>query len=452
MGRLFGTDGIRGVANEYPMTPEMALKLGMATGYYFGRHSRQGRILIGKDTRLSCYMFENALASGISAMGADVMLCGPVPTPAVAYLTPSMRVNAGVVISASHNPYQDNGIKFIGPDGFKLVDSIEDEIEKLVLSDELEKLRVRPAQIGRAKRIVDATGRYIVFLKNAFPKNLSLDGIKMVVDCANGACYRVAPQVFAELGAEVIAIGVSPNGKNINDQCGATAPQAVAAKVRETGAHLGVALDGDGDRVILVDAKGEILDGDEILGMCAMDFAASRRLQGGAFVASVMSNYGLELAMMQKGIRIVRAPVGDRYVIEEMRKEGFILGGEQSGHIVFLDRHTTGDGILTALEMLAICVRSGKGLEEMRGFMKRVPQVLLSVKVKERKPFDSMSDVNRAIQDVESRLNGEGRVYVRYSGTEPVARILVEGSDERLMRAYAHQIAIELEREIGLRA
>ncbi|MBI2059016.1 MAG: phosphoglucosamine mutase [Nitrospirae bacterium] len=452
MGELFGTDGIRGVANEHPMTPEMALKLGMAASYYFGRDSRHPKILIGKDTRLSCYMFENALASGICAMGADVLLCGPMPTPAVAYLTASMRVDAGVIISASHNPYHDNGIKFVGPDGFKLRDQIENEIESLVLSNELEKHRVRPSQIGKARRIVDANGRYIVFLKNYFPKDLSLNGVKIVIDCANGAAYRVAPQVFSELGADVTAIHASPNGMNINDHCGATDPAALSAKVRESGAALGIALDGDGDRVILVDEQGEVVNGDEMLGICAMDYKQSGRLHGNAFVATVMSNFGLEAAMRAQGIRVVPAPVGDRYVIEEMRKDGIILGGEQSGHIVFLDRHTTGDGILTALEVLAISIRSGKSLGRLKEFMRKFAQTLVNVEVREKRPLDSMTTVGRAIKDVESKLNGKGRVYVRYSGTEPLARVLVEGEDERLTRAFAHQIAIELEREIGVRS
>ncbi|MBI2890787.1 MAG: phosphoglucosamine mutase [Nitrospirae bacterium] len=449
MGKLFGTDGIRGVANEYPMTPELALQLGMATGYRFGTRNRRGRIIIGKDTRLSCYMFENALAAGICALGSDVMLCGPVPTPAVAYLTASMRADAGVVISASHNPYQDNGIKFIGPDGFKLNDQIESEIEELVLSEKPDRERVRASRIGQARRISDATGRYIVFLKNYFPKDLSLEGLKIVVDCANGACYRVAPQVFSELGAEVTALAISPNGRNINDGCGATSPQNLASRVCEEEADFGVALDGDGDRAILVDHAGEIVDGDEIMGLCAIEFHKSKRLANDTLVASVMSNYGLEIALRERGIRVVRAPVGDRYVVEEMQKGGHVLGGEQSGHVVFLDRHTTGDGILTAIEVLSICARSGRRLAEHKRFMDRVPQVLLRIQVREKRPLEEMASVAGAIRGVEGELNGGGRVYVRYSGTEPVARVLVEGRDEALIRAYAQKIAREIEKEVG---
>ena len=382
---LFGTDGVRGVANVYPMTAEVALQLGRALAYVIKYGPGRQRIVVGKDTRLSGYLLEYAITAGICSMGVDVLLLGPLPTPGIAFITSSMRADAGVVISASHNPYQDNGIKFFSGDGFKLPDEIEAYIEKLMTDPEVEGARPTATDIGQAFRIDDAKGRYISYLKSTFPKDLELDGLKIVLDCAHGATYRVAPEVFGELGADIIPIGVRPNGKNINRLCGATHPQAMATLVKRHRADLGIAFDGDGDRCIMVDHTGKVVDGDHILGICALDMLRRERLPKKTVVGTVMTNLGLEVALKGAGLKLLRAPVGDRYVLEEMKKGGYILGGEQSGHLVFLNHSTTGDGILTALRLLAAMLRENKSLAELAGFMEDYPQVLVNLMVKEKK-------------------------------------------------------------------
>jgi phosphoglucosamine mutase len=447
---LFGTDGVRGTANVHPMTAEMALALGQAVAHVFrSRGGATRRILIGKDTRLSGYMFEDALASGICSMGADVIQVGPMPTPAMAFLTVDMRCKAGVMISASHNPYRDNGIKFFGHDGFKLPDEVERRIEALIASGELASHRAEPDEIGRASRIEDAAGRYIVFLKNTFPVEHSLEGLRVVLDCANGAAYRVGPTMLHELGAEVFALGVEPNGRNINQECGSLHPERIASKVRELRADVGIAVDGDADRCVMVDEGGEIVDGDAMLAVCARDLAERGRLRGGAVVATVMSNLGLEKALAGMGIRLVRTKVGDRYVVEEMRASGYNLGGEQSGHIVFLDHNTTGDGLLTGLQILAIMRRRGRPLSALVAGIERFPQVLVNVPVAEKRPLESLPAVCEAVRKVEAALGGRGRVLVRYSGTENKARVMVEGDDEARVRDDAKEIADVLRRTLG---
>jgi phosphoglucosamine mutase len=447
---LFGTDGVRGTANVHPMTAEMAMALGQAIAHVFrSRGGATRRILIGKDTRLSGYMFEDALASGICSMGADVIQVGPMPTPAMAFLTVDMRCKAGVMISASHNPYRDNGIKFFGHDGFKLPDELERRIEELIASGELASHRADPDEIGRASRIEDAAGRYIVFLKNTFPVEASLEGLRVVLDCANGAAYRVGPTMLHELGAEVFALGVEPNGRNINRECGSLFPEKLAGKVRELRADVGIAVDGDADRCVLVDERGEVVDGDALLAVCARDLAERGRLKGGAVVATIMSNLGLERALERSGLRLVRTKVGDRYVVEEMRSGGYNLGGEQSGHIVFLDHNTTGDGLLTGLQTLAIMRRKDRPLSELVSGIERFPQVLVNVTVAEKRPLESMPVVCDAIRKVEAELAGRGRVLIRYSGTEAKLRVMVEGEDEERVRSYARDLAELLRRALG---
>jgi len=445
---LFGTDGVRGVANIEPMTVETAMALGQAVAYSFRNHSGRHKIVIGKDTRLSGYMFETALSAGICSMGGDVMLVGPLPTPGIAFLTHSMRADAGVVISASHNPYQDNGIKFFGRDGFKLPDGLEAKIEMLMLGDHLKEVRPPSPQIGRAHRIDDATGRYIVYLKNTFPGHLSLEGLRIVIDCANGAAYRIAPQVFQELGADVIPVAVSPNGLNINDKCGSLYPELVSAKVKEHQADLGISLDGDADRVIVVDHRGEVVDGDRIMAICAEELARKKKLKKNTVVATVMSNIGLELFLRERKIRMARAPVGDRYVVEAMRAGGYNFGGEQSGHLVFLDHATTGDGVLAALQVLAVMVESGKPIADLGNKMVTLPQILVNLKLKQRVPLESLPRFQKAKAEFEKKLGGRGRILVRYSGTEPVLRIMVEGEDreetERIVNALAEKARAEI--------
>src|SRR5262245_53448467 len=427
--RLFGTDGIRGVANIEPMTAETALRVGRALAYVFRHRPGRHKILIGKDTRLSGYMLETALASGICSMGVDVLLVGPVPTPGIAFLTRSLRADAGVVISASHNPFQDNGVKVFSRDGFKLPDEVEDEIESLVVDQTIDHLRPTATAIGKAFRVDDAEGRYNVFVKNAFPRHLTLDGVKIVLDCANGAAYKVAPDVLTELGAEIIAVGIKPDGENINRDCGALHPQHVQRLVRETGAQVGVALDGDADRAILVDEKGEIVDGDAVMAIAAGEMLRNGTLRHDTVVGTVMSNLGLEVALKQMGGRLVRAPVGDRYVVEEMLKGGYNIGGEQSGHLVFLDVNTTGDGIVTFLVLLSILIQRQRPLSELSSVMQRYPQVLINVKVRDRRDFTAVEPVARTIQRVTQVLGDKGRLLVRYSGTEPLVRVMVEGED-----------------------
>ena len=443
---MFGTDGVRGVANVEPMTSETVTRLGMAIAARLHESKRHARIAIGKDTRLSGYMFESALASGIVSMGADVWLTGPLPTPGIAFITSSMRCDAGIVISASHNPYQDNGIKIFARDGFKLPDSVELEIEALSRSPELLSKRAVSGDIGYTRKIEDARGRYIVFCKSTFPTELTLDGMTIVVDGAHGAAYRVGPSVFEELGAKVIAIHTNPNGKNINDRCGALHPEVMANAVRAHDANLGIALDGDADRLVLCDENGDIIDGDSVMALCATRMLSAGKLAKNTLVSTVMSNLGLERAMKRAGGTLVRTQVGDRYVVEEMRQHGYNLGGEQSGHLVFLDHATTGDGIVAALRVLAIMVREGRPLSELAKVMTRAPQVLLNLTVEKKVPLAQMADVSKLIAKVEAELGEEGRVLVRYSGTESKVRVMIEGSDEARIGVMAQEIADALAR------
>ena len=447
---LFGTDGVRGRANVHPMTAEVALALGQAIAFEFARGgSERPRVIIGKDTRLSGYLFEDALAAGICSMGADVLQVGPMPTPAMAFLTADMRCDAGVMISASHNAYQDNGIKFFSRDGFKLPDQIEERVERLVASGELASHRASPDEIGSARRIDDVAGRYVVFLKNCFPRDLSLEGLRVVLDCGHGAAYKVGPTTLRELGAEVFAEGVEPNGRNINDGCGALYPEKAGARVRELRADVGVALDGDADRCVMVDERGETVDGDALLALLARDAHTRQALPGGKLVATVMSNLGLERALERDGLGLLRTAVGDRYVVEAMRAGGYRLGGEASGHVVMLDHNTTGDALLTALQVLAIMCRSGRKLSELVADFERVPQVLVNVAVAEKRPIEELPSFQKRLQEVESELNNRGRVLVRYSGTEPKARVMVEGDDEVRVREFAEDLASVLQRSLG---
>ncbi len=453
--RLFGTDGVRGVANVHPMTAEMALQLGRALAHVMRAGPHRHRIVIGKDTRLSGYMLETAIASGICSMGVDVMLTGPLPTPGIAYMTQSMRADAGVVISASHNPYQDNGIKFFARDGFKLPDETELQIERLVLDggaggdDDFNALRPTATRIGKAKRVDDAIGRYVVFLKSIFPKDLTLDGITVVVDCGHGAAYHVAPAVLEELGAKVIALNVKPDGKNINHGCGAVHPEGMAKVIRRHGAQLGMALDGDADRVILADEQGNIVDGDAIMALVGRALLSRGQLARKTVVATVMSNLGLERALRPMGGKVVRAAVGDRYVVEAMRANGYNFGGEQSGHLIFLDHVTTGDGVAAALNVLAVMAREGKPLSELARCFEPMPQTLLNVPVREKRPLGELPAVGKAIAAVERALGKEGRVLVRASGTENKLRVLVEGPEAKAVQGHAEAIAAEIRRAIG---
>jgi phosphoglucosamine mutase len=447
--KLFGTDGVRGVANTAPMTVEMALNLGRAVAYLFRYKGRPGRVVVGKDTRLSGYMFENSLCAGICSMGADCWFCGPLPTPGIAHIASSMRADAGVVISASHNPYHDNGIKIFAGDGFKLPDETEAELERLMESRELDEARSNPDKVGMAVRIDDARGRYVAFLKSTFPKDLSLRGMRLAVDCANGAAYKVAPAVFDELGAKVFPIGVSPNGTNINEDCGALHPGHLRHTVVENHCHLGVALDGDADRVIMVDEKGEEIDGDAIMAVIASRMLRNNTLAKRTLAVTVMSNLGLERCIESQGGQLVRTPVGDRYVVDEMRRSGLNLGGEQSGHLIFLDYMTTGDGVVGALQVLAAMVRESKPVSELASVMTRYPQVLVNVKVQRKRPLEELPAVQKCIADAEAQLAHDGRVLVRYSGTEPKARVMVEGPQEDVIRGLAQEIAAQLEQACG---
>jgi phosphoglucosamine mutase len=447
--KLFGTDGIRGIANVDPMTGELAMQLGRAIAHLFKEAKGKHRIVVGKDTRLSGYMLETALASGICSMGADVMLVGPLPTPGIAFITTSMRANAGVVISASHNPYYDNGIKIFSENGFKLPDEMEHRIEELILSNHLHSLRPTASEVGKAHRIDDAIGRYVVFLKNTFPSNLNLDGLRIVVDCANGAAYRVAPTVLEELGAEVIPIGVEPDGENINADCGSLYPERISRVVLEKGADIGMALDGDGDRIVFVDRRGRQVDGDHILAICGLQLLSEDRLKKGTLVTTVMSNIGLDRTMKSVGGKVVRTQVGDRYVVEEMVRGDYNLGGEQSGHTIFLDYNTTCDGILTALQVLAIMKRKDRQLDELAKVMEPLPQVLYNVHVKEKKDLSKFPEINGTIEEIEKSLGQDGRVLVRYSGTESLLRIMVEGEDEARLHRFAQDIVELVKKHIG---
>ncbi|MBI5328082.1 MAG: phosphoglucosamine mutase [Deltaproteobacteria bacterium] len=449
MRKLFGTDGVRGVANIYPMTSEIAMQLGRAIAYVFKKEPRRHKIVIGKDTRLSGYMLETAMASGICSMGVDVMLVGPLPTPGIAFITSSMRADAGVVISASHNSYQDNGIKFFLRDGFKLPDKIEAEIESFIFDNGEPSHRPTASDIGKAYRIDDAIGRYVVFAKNTFPKELILDGLKIAVDCANGAAYKVAPEVFYELGAEVFPIGVQPDGENINEGCGSLYPEVVAKLVKEKKADIGIALDGDGDRVILVDEKGTVLSGDHLMAIVATRMLKQNALKNKTLVTTIMSNIGLEEAVKNAGGKVIRTNVGDRYVAEEMLKCGYNLGGEQSGHILFMDHTTTGDGIISALQVLAIMINENKKLSELAGTMRQFPQVLVNIKVKQKKDFFKIPQIAGKIREIENKLDGNGRLSVRYSGTEPLARVMLEGRDSKEIKKMARYIAEAIKKELG---
>ncbi len=449
MSKLFGTDGVRGTANKDPMTVETVLKLGKAASAILANGKAHHKFVVGKDTRLSGYMFEMALTAGITSMGGDVVLTGPFPTPGIAYLTTEINADVGIVISASHNPYQDNGIKFFGPDGYKLSDTIEAEMERLVLSNDNITPSLPQERIGKAYRLSDAAGRYIVSLKHSFPKHLSLSGIKIVVDCGNGATYKIAPTVLQELGAAIAVISASPNGKNINHQCGSTHPESMITAVKRYKADIGIAFDGDGDRVILCDEHGNSIDGDYILAMNAVAMKKEGRLKGDGVVATVMSNIGLELALKKEGIKLVRAKVGDRYVLENMLKQGYILGGEQSGHVIFGEYTTTGDGMITALQVLSLMVVSGKKLSELAHIMDKYPQVIVNVKVSKKIPFSSVPEIEKMIQTISNKLKDTGRVLVRYSGTEPLARVMIEGQDQKLIQTYAADIAEAIKNTIG---
>ena len=441
MKKLFGTDGIRGVANEPPMTSETAMQLGRAVAHIFKNKEGRHRILIGKDTRVSGYMLETALASGICSMGVDVLLVGPMPTPGIAFLTTDMRADAGIVISASHNPFQDNGIKIFSRDGYKLPDDTEEEIERLMFSQEIDALRPTATEVGKAFRMDDAGGRYIVFLKKTFPGDFTLDGYKIVLDCAHGAAYKIAPHVFSELGAEVYSLGIEPDGANINLNCGATHPEVISKAVKERGADIGIALDGDADRVIFVDENGVEVDGDHIMALCAVDLLRENRLKKNTVVATVMSNIGLEIALRKEGINMVRSAVGDRYILEHMRTHGYNFGGEQSGHIIFFDLNKTGDGILSALQVLAVMKKNNKQLSALSAIMQKFPQVIENVEVGNKKDLDGVPDIKQAIARAEETLLGKGRVLVRYSGTEHLCRVMVEGQDEDEIRGIAHNLA-----------
>ncbi len=445
--KYFGTDGMRGVANTAPMTSATVTRLGMAIAARLRAPGRHTRIAIGKDTRLSGYMFESALASGIVSIGADVWLTGPLPTPGIAFITSSMRCDAGVVISASHNPYQDNGIKVFARDGFKLPDEVEMEIETLMDDPALESQCAAPGDVGYARKIEDSRGRYVVYCKATFPSELTLDGVRIVVDGAHGAAYKVGPSVFEELGATVIAIHTNPNGKNINDNAGALHPEAMAAAVRLHDAHLGVAFDGDADRLVLCDEHGEIVDGDAVMALCAIEMLAQDKLAHRTLVTTVMSNLGLELAMKRAGGKLVRTAVGDRYVVEEMRRGGYNLGGEQSGHLVFLDHATTGDGIVAALRVLAVMVKQQKPLSELAKVMTKSPQVLVNTAVERKIPLNQLPVVAKMIADVEAQLGEQGRVLVRYSGTESKIRVMIEGPNQAQLAVWANDIAEALAKE-----
>ncbi|MCC6469723.1 MAG: phosphoglucosamine mutase [Alphaproteobacteria bacterium] len=441
--KLFGTDGIRGTANAEPMTAETALQVAKAAGRQFRRGDHRHLVVIGKDTRLSGYMLEPALTAGFIAMGMDVTLLGPLPTPAVAMLTRSLRADLGVMISASHNPYQDNGIKLFGPDGYKLSDQVEAEIEAMV-GDGDAKALAAPDRLGRARRLEDAQGRYIEFVKQTFPRGMRLDGLKIVVDCAHGAAYRVAPTVLWELGATVVPIGVQPDGLNINRKCGATSPQAMCEAVVAHGADLGIALDGDADRVMVADEHGHLLDGDQLMALVANSWRRTRKLRGRGVVATVMSNLGLELYFRQKGIKLVRTQVGDRYVVEQMRADGYNVGGEQSGHIILSDYATTGDGLIAALHVLAVIVEREKRASEAGRVFTPLPQVLRNVRYGRSNPLDD-AEVKRAVKAGERKLGETGRLVIRKSGTEPLIRVMAEGENDALVSGVVDAIIASIE-------
>ena len=454
--RIFGTDGVRGTANIEPVTAETALKLGRAAGHVFKHLETQARnrgrhkIVLGKDTRLSGYMLENAISSGILSMGVDVLFIGPLPTPGVAYVTRSLRADAGIVITASHNPYDDNGIKFFRADGYKLDDKIEYDVESLVFSGDIENIRPTADEVGKAVRIDDALGRYIEHAKASFPRGLTLEGMRIVVDCAHGAGYKSTPCVLRELGADVIACGNQPDGKNINKDCGSMHPAMMCQKIWEHRADLGIAHDGDADRVLLSDETGQLLDGDDIMAITALDLLAHNGLKENTLVATVMSNAGLEAVLEAAGGRVVRTPVGDKNVIDEMLRHGFNLGGEQSGHMIFRDFSTTGDGLVAALQVLRIMKSNGTPLSRLARCWTRFPQLISNIVVREKKPFDQLDNVPRLVAEAETELKSQGgRVLLRYSGTEPKARLLLEGRDQATLEKWSQKISDALKRQVG---
>ena len=454
--KLFGTDGVRGVANVEPVTAETALKLGRAAAHIFARvngrpHAPGARpkIVIGKDTRISGYMLENALVAGITSLGVDVLLIGPLPTPGVAYITRSLRADAGIVLSASHNPYEDNGIKFFRHDGYKLDDEIEARIENLVFSGEIESIRPTADNIGRATRIDDALGRYIEFAKASFPRGLTLEGVSVALDCANGAAYKSSPCILRELGAELHIAHNSPNGRNINAHCGSMHPEEISAFVKKTGAQIGISHDGDADRLVLCDENGEIVDGDEIMAIAAIDLLQSGNLAHNTLVSTVMSNFGLDEAVERFGGKVIRTKVGDRYVLEEMMRGGYNVGGEQSGHMIFGDFATTGDGIVSALQILRIMVQTGKPLSELKRCLVKYPQAQRNLRVCEKRPIEAIPQVPEMIAAAEAAVAGAGRVLLRYSGTEPKIRLLIEGRNDAEINRHADLIIGRISQEIG---
>jgi phosphoglucosamine mutase len=453
MGKLFGTDGVRGIANIAPMTAEMILEIGRATAYVCKRHKKKEehryRIVIGKDTRVSGYMVENALTAGICSMGVDVFLVGPMPTPGIAFITHNMRSDAGIVISASHNPYQDNGIKIFSRNGYKLPDSEEDEIEDLITTGQIRDIRATADDIGKAKRIDDAIGRYIVFCKNTFPEDLSIEGMKIVLDCANGATYKVAPIIFSELGAEVTAIHDDPDGLNINADCGSQHTGDLKAKVKETGADIGLAFDGDGDRLIAVDEKGQEITGDQIMAICARMYKERGWLKNNLVISTVMSNFGFNIALKGLGIKQGISQVGDRYVLEMMKEKNAVIGGEESGHVIFLNHHTTGDGIISALQLLSAMRLYKKPLSALARVMKLSPQKLINVDVKSKPPLEEMEEVQKAVRAAEEELGDKGRVLIRYSGTQQMCRVMVEGPTEELTVRLCSSLAETVRKTIG---
>lgn len=447
--KIFGTDGVRGHANKSPMTVEIALALGRSAGKLLRSQNEKSRVVIGKDTRLSCYMFENALISGLCSMGVDTLMLGPFPTPGVAFITRAYRADAGIVISASHNPYQDNGIKFFDSEGFKLPDSWESEMENLVHKNEFDDSLPLDENIGRNSRVHDADGRYIEYLKATFPRRVSLKGLKIALDCANGAAYKVAPLVFHELDAELFAYGNTPNGMNINDRCGTLNPELVQKAVIEHHADVGIALDGDADRIIMIDENAQIVDGDTLLAICAKDMKKHGLLRNNRLIATVMSNFGFLKTMEDLGIEVMKSQVGDRYVIQDMLKHDANLGGEQSGHLIFLDHNTTGDGLVSALQVLRIMIETDSKLSDLASIVKRYPQAIVNVRVSSKPPLETLTQMNEVVRETEKSLADTGRVLVRYSGTENICRVMVEGPKLKQVQQMAKNIANAVQKEIG---
>jgi phosphoglucosamine mutase len=455
--KLFGTDGIRGVANIEPVTAETALKLGRAAAHIFGnsggRPHHQGdrrTIVLGKDTRLSGYMLENAMVAGITSLGVDVLIIGPLPTPGVAFITRSLRADAGIVLSASHNPYEDNGIKFFRHDGYKLDDAVEKKIEDIVFSGEIENIRPTALKIGKAFRIDDALGRYVEYAKQSFPRGRTLESLKIAVDCANGAAYKSTPCILRELGANLTVFHNSPNGTNINADCGSTHPEHIQKFVKETGAHVGITHDGDADRVLLCDENGDLVDGDEIMAIAAIDFLKSGHLAKNTLVSTIMSNFGLDETLAAHGGKVLRTKVGDRYVIEAMMRDDLNVGGEQSGHMIFRDYASTGDGIVSALQILRVMIETGKPLSELKKVLKKYPQAQRSLKVRVKPALETLTGVQSLLKEAEQKLDGKGRVLLRYSGTEPKIRLLIEGREEDKINADADRIAGAIQEAIGV--